>query len=247
VPDLIFTSGGTEPVNAVQRQTQTIPIVFGGVGAAGESGYRTPLENIARPEGNATGFPDTFCSLGGRWLQLLKDAAPRLARVAVIFNPDLNRRIQGGGCYAAPINAGAPVLAIQVAWMPYRTAAELDRAIDAFAAEPNGGLLLLPPNGHFGAVRETIYRLATEHRLPTIYSQSDFVKDGGLMSYGANYADLIRQSASYVDRILRGTKPGDLPVQLPTKFEFVINLKTAKTLGLTIPETLLATADEVIQ
>lgn len=167
--------------------------------------------------------------------------------MAVIYHPSVNRQIEGGGGYAAPINSGAPELGIQVTWVPYHTAAELDRAIEAFAAEPNGGLLLLRPNGIFGAIRETIIRLATKYRMPTIYSDREFAEVGGLMSYGSNDVDIVRQSATYVDRILRGAKASDLPVEYPTKFELVVNLKTAKAIGLTVPPSILVRADEVIE
>jgi len=232
-PDLIFTVGGAA-TDAVQRQTLNIPIVFAFAGAE-------RVRNIASPEANSTGFANLYVSLAGKWVQLLKDAAPGLARVAAIFNTFL---IPGGGVYINPIEAAATLYGVQVTSVPYHTAGELEHAIGAFAAEPNGGLIVLPG---YRRVRQTIYRLATEYRLPAIYQDDTFVKEGGLMSYGPNFLDIVRQSASYVDRILHGAKPGDLPVQFPTKLELVINLKTAKALGLTIPETLLATADEVIQ
>ena len=232
-PDLIFTVGGAA-TDAVQRQTLTIPIVFAFAG-----GER--VRNIAYPEANTTGFANLYVSLAGKWFQLLKDTAPGLARVAAIFNPFV---IPGGGVYVAQIEAVATLYGVQVIWVPYHTAVELEHAIGAFAAEPNGGLIVLPG---YRALRQTTYRLAAEYRLPAIYQDDTFVKEGGLMSYGPNFLDIVRQSASYVDRILHGAKPGDLPVQFPTKLELVINLKTAKALGLTIPETLLATADEVIQ
>jgi putative ABC transport system substrate-binding protein len=245
-PDLIFTSFPTVLINAVQRETRTIPIVFAGTGGLAESGVAVVVANIARPEGNTTGITNTFYALGGKWLQLLKEAAPRLTRVAGIYHPAFNRQIAGGGGYAAPINAGAPALGIQVTWMPYHTAAELDRAIDAFAAEPNGGLLVLSPNGLFGAVREAIFRLATKYRLPTIYWERGFAEAGGLMSYGSNYVDNVRQSVAYVDRILRGAKPRDLPVQYPSRYELVLNRKAAKAIGLEFPATLIALSDDVI-
>jgi putative ABC transport system substrate-binding protein len=231
-PDVIVTVGGAV-TRAVQRETWTIPIVFI-TGASAENG------NISRPEGNATGIGVRYSSVAGKWLQFLKDAVPRLARVAVIFNPDLNR-IEG---YRASIEAAASSSGVQPIWMPYHTAAELERGITAFAAEPNSGLIVTPAND---AVRESVYRLATQYRLPAIYPERRFVKDGGLMSYGTNILDVVRQSATYVDRILHGAKPGDLPVQFPTKFELVINLKTAKAIGLEIPATLLGLADEVIE
>jgi putative tryptophan/tyrosine transport system substrate-binding protein len=225
-PDVIVTSSAVA-TNAVQQETRTIPIVFFGAGGIPETGGGV-VGNIARPEGNTTGITNLYSSIAGKWLQLLKDAAPWLARAAVIFNPDFNRQILKGGGFAAPIAAAAPLLGVHVIWTPYRTPVELEQAIAAFAAEPNGGLILLPAN----PIGETTYRLAAQYRLPAIYPDASFVKGGGLMSFGSNFLEMLPQLASYVDRILRGAKPGDLPVQYPTKFRLAINLKTAKALGL---------------
>jgi putative ABC transport system substrate-binding protein len=237
-PDVIVTIGAVA-TTVMQRQTQTIPIIFI-VGGSAETG--SVVRNISRPEGNATGISVRYLSIAGKWLQLLKDAAPRLARVATVFDPEATTSLFEGGGYRAPIEAAATLSGVQPIWMPYHTAAELERGIAAFAAEPNGGLILIPPLDF----RE-VYRLAVRYRLPAIYPAPAYARQGGLMSYGANLLDVVRQSASYVDRILHGAKPGDLPVQFPTKFELVINLKTAKAIGLEIPATLLGLADEVIE
>ena len=202
------------------------------------------VRNISRPEGNATGIGNIYSSVTGKWVQILKDAVPRLARVAAVFNPDINANISKGGGYRESIEAAAAALGVQVTWTSYHTAAELERGIAAFAAEPNGGLILIPGNGD---IRETVYRLTAQYRLPAIYPTSLNVKEGGLISYGSSLLDMVRQLAPYVDRILRGAKPSDLPVQYPTKFELAINLKTAKAIGLEIPASLLALADEVIE
>ena len=237
-PALIFTVGGAA-TDAVQRQTRNIPIVFAFAGGLPENGGPAIVRNIAHPEGNTTGFANHFVSLAGKWLELLKEAAPRLARVAVFPS------MLGGGWYTAPIEAAATSYGVQVIWIPYHPA-ELGRAIDAFAADPNGGLIVLPGEG-IRQARRTISRLAAQYRLPAIYQDDTFAKGGGLMSYGPNFLDIVRQSASYVDRILRGAKVGDLPVQFPTRFELVVNLNAAKAIGLTIPESFLVRANAIIE
>ena len=179
--------------------------------------------------------------MGGKWLELLKEAAPRVSRIALLFNPDIST-----GAYFAALEGAASQFAVTLIRTPYRDAADLVHAIDAFSAEPNGGLIVLPP-APIGSYRALINRLTIQHALPTIYQDRDFTTEGGLMSYGTVTRDLIRRSASYVDRILRGAKPAELPVQFPTKFELVVNLKTAKTMGLTIPEGFLLRADELIE
>jgi putative ABC transport system substrate-binding protein len=238
-PDVIVT-GGTEPARMMQQQTRTIPIIFSAGSSAEIGGV---VRNISHPEGNITGISLRYPSIAGKWLQLLKEAAPRLARVAMIFYPESGNGMREGGVYRAPIEAAATLSGVQPIWIPFHTAAELERGVAAFAAEPNGGLIPAPTMDDW---RE-VYRLAVQYRLPAIYQAAQNVREGGLMSYGANEIDHVRQLASYIDRVLRGTKPSDLPVQFPTKFELAINLKTAKTLGLTVPPTLLAIADEVIE
>jgi putative ABC transport system substrate-binding protein len=174
---------------------------------------------------------------------LLKEVAPRLARVAIVFIPELSLTAPS---YIASIEAAATVLGIQAIKTPVRSALDVVRMIDGFAAEPNGGLLILPPPPT-AAIRETILQLAAQHRLPAIYSNRDIAAAGGLLAYATDFTDMARHAASYVDRILRGAKVSELPVQFPTKFQLVVNLKTAKAIGLTIPEAFLLRADELIE
>jgi putative ABC transport system substrate-binding protein len=180
-------------------------------------------------------------SVGWKWLELLKEAVPRVSRIALLFNPDIST-----GAYFAALDGAASQLAVTMVGIPHRDAADLVHAIDAFAAEPNGGLIVLPPLP-IGSNRALINRLTVQHALHTIYQEKDYAVEGGLMSYGTVAPDLFRHSASYVDRILRGAKPAELPVQFPIKFELVVNLKTAKAMGLTIPEGFLLRADELIE
>jgi putative ABC transport system substrate-binding protein len=237
-PDIIFVSS-LPATRLVLQRTRTIPIIFSNVGDPVAGGL---LKNIARPEGNATGITSLYESIAGKWLELLKEAAPRTARVALIFATEIVAEN-----YFAVIDAAADVLGVKAIRTPYRNAAQLERAIDAFAAEPNGGLIMVPPPPSSSS-RELINRLALKYRLPTIYPNK-YVgpSEGGMMSYGAASVEPYRISASYVDRILRGAKINELPVQFPTRFELVINLKTAKAIGLTIPEAFLLRADEVIE
>jgi ABC-type uncharacterized transport system substrate-binding protein len=223
----------------LQQATQTIPIVFTGGGDAAAIGL---VKNIARPEGNTTGFSSNEPTIGSKWLELLKGAAPHLTRVAIVFNPDLAPTAPN---YIASIEAAAQSLSVKTAKVPFRDAVELVRSIDAFAAEPNGSMVILPPP--YTAHRATIFKLATEHRLPAIYSQRALAAEGGLLSYGADIVEQNRRAASYVDRILRGAKVADLPVQLPTKYQLAVNMRTAKAIGLTIPEAFLLHADELIE
>jgi putative tryptophan/tyrosine transport system substrate-binding protein len=236
-PDVIVVRGGPT-VQALLQRTRTIPIVFMNVGDPVAIGL---LKNIARPEGNATGITNQYQSLGGKWLELLKEVAPRTVRIALIFAPE-NVNDQ----YFGVMDAAAEVLGVKAIRTPYRTDAELERAIDNFAAQPNGGLVLVPPPPS-PSNRQLIIRLAAKYRLPTIYASKDFPAEGGLMAYASDSAEQLRTAASYVDRLLRGAKVSELPVQFPTKFELVINLKTAKAIGLTIPEAFLLRADEVIE
>jgi putative tryptophan/tyrosine transport system substrate-binding protein len=237
-PDIIAVAS-VPATRALLQRTRTIPIVFTNVGDPVAGGL---LKNIARPEGNATGITSLFQSISGKWLELLKEAAPHTARVALIFVPGIV--VEN---YFAVIDAAAEVLGVKAMRTPYRNAAELERAIDAFAAEPNGGLVIVPPPPS-GSNRELVNRLAQKHRLPAIYPAKDYgPAEGGMMSYGSDVVELNRTAASYIDRILRGAKINELPVQFPTKFELVINLKTAKAIGLTIPEAFLLRADEIIE
>jgi putative tryptophan/tyrosine transport system substrate-binding protein len=200
------------------------------------------IDNLARPGGNATGFLLYEYSLAGKWLELLKQIAPTITRVAVVRDSDL---VSGTGQFAA-IQAVAPSLKVDVVPVNMREAADLERTVAAFARSPNGGLILTG-SGLSILHRDQIITLAARHKLPAIYYERFFVSAGGLISYGSDRIELYRLAAGYVDRILRGEKPANLPVQAPTKFELVINLKTAKALGLTVPSTLLATATETIQ
>jgi putative tryptophan/tyrosine transport system substrate-binding protein len=236
-PDVILVNTPAA-TKTMQGQTHTIPIVFTGVGDPVASGV---LRNVARPEGNATGITNYFPSMGGKWLELLKEAVPRVSRVGLIFNPDVST-----GAYFAALEAAAAQLSVTLVRVPYRDAADVVRTIDAFAAEPNGGLILLPP-GPNGDSRVLINRLAVQHKLPMMVLLSELAAEGSLMSYGPNNRDIFRGAASYLDRILRGTKPAELPVQFPTKFELVVNLKTAKAMGLTISESVLLRADALIE
>jgi putative tryptophan/tyrosine transport system substrate-binding protein len=241
-PAVIVTDAGAA-TRAAQRATQTIPIVHL---VGGDPFVVGLVRDIARPEGNVTGFFGVQPSLAGKWLELLKEAAPHVTRVAVLYNSEL-LSTQMRSAYMSVIAAVGRVLSIQVSDTPVRDPFTIVRAIDAFAAEPNGGLIVLPTTT-VGANRDTIFHLTEQHRLPAIYSSGRReIEAGGLMFYGEDRAERGRSAASYVDRLLRGAKVSDLPVQFPTKFELVINLKTAKALGLMIPDTLLATADEVIQ
>jgi putative ABC transport system substrate-binding protein len=238
-PDAIMV-GGSRALIALQQTTHAIPIVF--VAAAGtiEHGIVT---NAARPAENLTGFTtfDDF-SLAGKLLGMLKEMVPGLARIALIMHRD-HPSLAG---YRHELATDAPSLGLQPIAIPATSAAEIERAIDTFAREPNGGLLL--PVDQFNVLhRELIIALAARHRLPAIYGYRSHVAAGGLMSYGIDIYGLYQHAAGYVDRILKGEKPADLPVQAPTKYQLVINLKTAKALGLTVPPTLLARADEVIE
>jgi putative ABC transport system substrate-binding protein len=236
-PDVIVVTS-TPATRALRQQGRTIPLVFTGVNDPVATGV---VGNLAQPDGNATGFALYEPSIGGKWLELLKEAAPNVVRIAHIFDP-----ANSPETYFGSIESAARALAVQALKMPVGHIIEIVRTIDAFAADPNGALLLTPDNT-IGANRETIIRLAVQHRLPTIFAFGVFARDGGLMAYGLDLVDVYRRAAGYVDRILRGAKVNDLPVQFPTKFELVVNLKTAKAIGLTIPEAFLLRADEVIE
>jgi putative tryptophan/tyrosine transport system substrate-binding protein len=232
-PDVLmaFTSNAVPPL---QHATRTIPIVFA-IGA----GY---VESLARPGGNVTGFITYEYALAGKWLELLKEISPRTARVAVLRDT----AVAGGPAEFGAIQAVAPSLGVELRPVDVRNAGEIERAIMAFAASPNGGLII---TGSPAATvnRKLIITLAAQHNLPAIYNSRYYATDGGLISYGPDYVDECRRAAGYVDRILKGEKPAELPVQAPTKYELVINLKTAKALMLPVPPSLLARADEVIE
>jgi putative tryptophan/tyrosine transport system substrate-binding protein len=224
---------------ALQHETQTIPIVFVYVG---DPVNQAIVKSLARPEGNTTGFTNLFASIAGKCVQLLRDAVPSVVRLGLIFNPEIYIFED----YLAEIENSALAAAVNATRTPVRNATEIERAIDAFAAEPNGALFIVPPPLTVPN-RQLLHRLAVKHKLPSIYPGSNFTDEGGLMAYTPDIDDVIRGASSYVDRILRGAKVSELPVQFPTKFTLVVNLKTAKAMGLTIPESFLLRADEVIQ
>src|SRR5262249_27958064 len=237
-PDVILAYG-TSTVRPLLQATRTVPIVFPIAGDPVGGGL---AESLARPGGNATGFMTAEYTVGGKWLELLKEIAPGLTRAAVLRDPT-----QGSGTSQfAVIQAMAPSLGVEVNPVNLRDAGEIERAVAAFARSPNGGLIVAS-GASAQRHNNLIITLAARHKLPAIYFERTFVAAGGLVSYGADYIDQFRRAAGYVDRVLKGEKPSDLPVQAPTKFELVINLKTAKALGLEIPPMLLAHADEVIE
>src|SRR5215471_4322054 len=237
-PDVILAHG-VSTVRPLLQATRTVPIVFP---IASDPVGMGLVDSLARPGGNATGFMSFEYPLSGKWLELLKEIAPGVTRVAVLQDPT-----QGGGASAfAVIQAVAPSLGVEVTPVNQRGAPEIERAVADFARTSNGGLIVTGSalsNVH----HKLIITLAARHKLPVIYFERSFVTDGGLISYGSDYIDHYRRAADYVDRILHGEKPADLPVQAPTKYELIINLKTAKALGLDVPPTLLARADEVIE
>jgi putative ABC transport system substrate-binding protein len=237
-PDAILATG-TPIVGALKRATTSVPIVFVQLADPVGSGI---VASLARPSGNITGFANYEYSIGGKWLEVLKEAVPKIARVLFLLN---SRNAAWHGFQESLEEVAAP-LKLQVTTADVSDAADIERAITAFAREPNGGLLVQPDEVTV-VHRRFIGALAVQHRLPAVYPFRSFVTGGGLMSYGIDVPNIYRQAAGYIDRILRGEKPADLPVQQPTKFELVINLKTAKVLGLDIPPTLLARADEVIE
>jgi putative ABC transport system substrate-binding protein len=237
-PDVILANGASA-VGPLLQVTRTVPIVFPLITDPVAAGF---VDSLARPGGNATGFMSFEYSQSGKWLEVLKQIAPSVTRVAVLRDAVLG----SGTSQFAVIQAAAPSLRVEVNPVNMRDAGEIERAVAAFARSPNGGLIVTS-GGSALVHRNLISALAARHKLPAVYSERIFVAAGGLISYGADYVNQYRQAAGYVDRILKGEKPADLPVQAPTKYETVINLTTAKALGLTIPETLLATADEVIQ
>jgi putative ABC transport system substrate-binding protein len=237
-PDVILAHGASSVASLLQV-TRTVPIVFPTAVDPVGAGI---VESLARPGGNATGFSGLEYGLSGKWLELLKEIAPEMTRAAVLRDP-VN---PGGPALFGIIQAVAPSLRVEVIPINMRDAGEIERSVAAFAHSSIGGLIMTP-NPFAFAHRDLILTLAARHKLPAIYFDRAFVAAGGLISYGPDFLDQYRRAAGYVDRILKGEKPADLPVQAPTKYELAINLKTAKALGLTVPPTLLATADEVIE
>jgi putative ABC transport system substrate-binding protein len=237
-PDVIFAAPSSA-LAALQRETRDVPIVFAQVGDPVSSGF---VDSLARPGGNITGFATTEFAIGTKWIELLKQIAPSVTRVLVFYDP-LNPTAAG---YLPPIEAGARRFDVRVSTSPVRDTGEIERTIEAFAREPGGGVIPLA-SPLVMVQRDLIISLTKSYSLPSVFAFRAFPTSGGLASYGADNIDTYRRAAGYVDRILRGEKAADLPVQLPTKFELVINLKTAKALGLIIPPTVLARADEVIE
>jgi len=238
-PDVVLASAGSI-VGALQQASRTVPIVFVTTIDPVGGGW---VESLSRPGTNATGFASFEFSMSGKWLELLKEIAPGVKRVAVIRDP----LVPAGSGGLAAIQTVAPSLGVELTPVGVRDAGEIERAIAAFARGSNGGLILVGPTSSVQPHRDLIVALAARHRLPAVYANRLFVTGGGLISYAPDSIDQYRRAAGYVDRILKGEKPADLPVQAPTKFELVINLKTAKALGLDIPTTVLARADEVIE
>jgi putative ABC transport system substrate-binding protein len=239
-PDVILASN-TPATSALQQETRMIPIVFSTVSDPVGEGF---IASVSRPGGNITGFINLEPSMGGKWLQLLKEIAPGVNQAAIIFNPDMPGG--GGSYYLSAFKEAARSLKVEPITAPVHNDVEIEAAIIALGREPGGGLVV-PADTFAGNHRALIIFMAARNNIPAVYYLSTFVRDGGLLSYGPDVVDIFRRSASYVDRILRGAKPVDLPVQLPTKFEMAVNLKTAKALGLKMPQSILLSADEVIE
>jgi putative ABC transport system substrate-binding protein len=237
-PDVVVAFAAST-VGAMLQATRSVPIVFPGVADPVAAGF---VESLARPGGNATGFLLFEYGMAGKLLELLKEVAPGVTRAAVLRDP----ATPSGPAQFGVIQAAASSLRVEVSLINMRDAPEMENAIAAFAHSPNNGLIV-PASGSAAVHRTQIIMLAARHRLPAVYSSRFYIASGGLISYGPDYVDQFRRAAGYVDRILKGEKPADLPVQAPTKYELIINLKTAKALGLDIPATLLARADEVIE
>ena len=237
-PDVILAHGAG-PVEALLQATRTVPIVFVAVIDPVGGGF---VDSLARPGGNTTGFTLFEYGISGKWLELLKEIAPRVTRAAVLRNP----AIASGSGQLGAIQAVAPSFGVELSPVNVRDAGEIERAVAAFARSPNGGLIV-PASAAAQLHLDLIITLAARHKLPAVYADRIYVTGGGLISYGPDRIDQYRRAAGYVDRILKGEKPADLPVQTPTKYELVINLKTAKALGIEVPPTLLARADEVIE
>jgi putative ABC transport system substrate-binding protein len=237
-PDVVVALGFA-PVSALQKATRSVPIVFANVTDPVGGGL---VHSLARPGGNTTGFTSSEFGFAGKWLELLKEIAPRVTRAAVMRDPAVPSAI---GLFGG-IQSVAPSLGVELHPIDARDAGEIEQTVGAFAREPNGGLIAML-SARVLRHRELIVALAARNRLPAVYAYRAFIDIGGLLYYGSNQVDQFRRAADYVDRILKGEKPADLPVQAPTKYELVLNLKTAKALGLDVPPTLLALADEVIE
>ena len=238
-PDVLI-GRSTPTTSALKRETDTIPIIFVNVTEPVEQGF---VQSLARPGGIITGFTNFEASIGGKWLQLLKEVDPRITRIAIIYNP---QTAPFAGLFLRSVQSAAPTLAVEAIAMPIQSETEIEAALTTFARQPAGGLIVIP-DSFTGQHRDLIIALAARNRLPALYANLVSTPSGGLMAYAVDTRDLMQRAATYIDRILKGAKPADLPVQQPAKFQLVINLKTAKALGLEVPATLLATADEVIE
>jgi putative tryptophan/tyrosine transport system substrate-binding protein len=238
-PDVIV--GQTTPViRALRRTTSSIPIVMAAINDPVEQGF---VSSLAHPGGNITGFMFIDFQMVGKWLEILKEAVPAVSRAALLFNPDTSPHFYA---YLHSLEALPRSIAAELTAAPVRNTGEIEETIGKLGREPGGGLIV-PPDAFTIVHQQLLIRLTQQHRLPAVYSFRGYVAEGGLMSYGPDVYDIFRRSASYVDRILKGAKPADLPIQQPTKFELAINLRTAKALGLEVPPMLLARADEVIE
>ena len=239
-PDVVVNGSGSAGLATLQQATRTIPIVFVLIVEPVAQGF---VQNLAHPGANITGFTNSEPTFGGKWVELLKEIAPRVTRVAVMSNPEVSPPTL---LYALSIEQAGKQLAIEVARAPVRQPADIEAAMARLAREPGGGLIL-PPDSFTVLHRSSITKLVAQYGLPAIYGQRIFAEEGALVTYGINASEQFRKAADYVNRILHGEKPADLPVEQPTKFELVINLKTAKALGLTVPLIMQMTADEVIE
>jgi putative ABC transport system substrate-binding protein len=235
-----IVSRTTPATLALKNATTTTPIVFAVVAEPMESGL---VQSLARPGGNITGFTNFEAAVSGKWLELLKEIAPRVKRIALMYNP---RTAPFAKVFLRAAETSARALAVELKPTPVGSPADIEAAVAGLARKPDSGIVTLT-DSYMTANRDLIVALAARHRLPAVYANRNFPPAGGLMAYAVDYPDLFRRAAGYVDRILKGAKPADLPVQQPTRFELIINLKTAKALGLTVPPTFIARADEVIE
>jgi putative ABC transport system substrate-binding protein len=238
-PDLLI-SRSTPTTDALKQETSTIPIIFVNVTEPVEQGF---VQSLGRPGGNITGFTDFEASIGGKWLQLLTEADPRVARVAVIYNP---RTAPFAGLLLRSIQSAAPTFSVEVVALPVHSDADIETGLTMFAQQPSGGLIAVP-DSFTRQHRDLIITLATRHRVPAVYTNLVSTPVGGLMAFSVDTHDLMQRAATYVDRILKGAHPADLPVQQPVKFQLSINVKAAKAIGLDLAPTLIARADEVIE
>jgi putative ABC transport system substrate-binding protein len=238
-PD-VLVANGTPSLVAARQATSSIPTVFVSVADPAGQGF---VPSLARPGGNITGFSAEEASMGGKWLELLKELAPRVKRIAIIYNPET---APYGPMFFPAMQAAAPGMAVALLISSVHTSADIEAVIAGISREAGGGLIVVPDSFLFGQ-RQQITALVAKHRLPAMYPLGTFIADGGLIAYGVDRVDMFHRTADYVNRILRGASPVDLPVQQPTKFELAINLKTAKVLGLSVPASMLLSADEVIE